>query len=240
MPLEPVRRRSTSDAVFDQLLDELLGGGIPPGSTLPAERALTDELKVSRQAIREALQRLAQAGLVDINHGGATKALDYRRHGGLDLLPLLLASPESPAPAVIRSVMEMRACIGPDVARLCAERATVAVVDRITDLVAEMAAETELPARAHLDLDLWDALVDGSDNVAYRLAYNSLRRTYEPLIPGVAPLIGDELNDTGARRALAHQVSQGDGSAAARTARRLLAKGSAAIAATLLEREDGG
>ncbi|MEA2499475.1 MAG: hypothetical protein QOH26_1880, partial [Actinomycetota bacterium] len=94
MGLRPVERRSASGAAFDQILDELVAGRLSPGAALPAERALTETLKVNRQAVREALQRLSQAGLLDIRQGGSTRVLDYRHSASLDLLPHLLSRPD--------------------------------------------------------------------------------------------------------------------------------------------------
>jgi len=86
MPLQPVVRRSVPDEVFDQVLAEVVDGEIPVGDPLPSERRLAEVLGVSRPAVREALQRMTQTGLLQVRHGGATTVRDYRRHAGLDLL----------------------------------------------------------------------------------------------------------------------------------------------------------
>src|SRR6187455_3288888 len=102
MPLQPVVRRSVPDAVFDQVLAEVVDGGIGVGEALPSERRLAEVLGVSRPAVREALQRMAQTRLLDVRHGGSTTVRDFRRYAGLDLLPRLLVrggvlDPTSPA-----------------------------------------------------------------------------------------------------------------------------------------------
>ena len=241
MPLKPVEKRSASAAVFDQLLEEVLGGGMAPGETLPPERSLTGTLAVNRQAIREALQRLAQSGLVEINHGGPTKVLDFRRSGGLDLLPRLLVSGDRFDSKVVRSVVEMRACIGPDVARLAAERATPDVVGALEKVIEVMSAQPEPGALARLDVDFWDLLVDGSGNIAYRLAYNSLRSVYEPVLELVFPVLEEELWDIPARSELVRAIRERNVDDARFIAHRLLAKGTAAMSAAveMLERGDG-
>lgn len=77
--LKPVRRQSLSDAVFDQLRDRIVSGAMRAGDPLPAERALCEALGVNRGAVREALKRLAQARLVAVQHGGASRVLDFER-----------------------------------------------------------------------------------------------------------------------------------------------------------------
>lgn len=231
MDLHPVERRSASGAAFDLLFGELVAGRLSPGDTLPAERSLTETLKVNRQAVREALQRLAQAGLVDIRQGDSTRVLDYRHSASLDLLPhLLVRSDGSPNPAVARSIMEMRASLGPDVARLAARRSRPETSARLAGVVADMDASREdLERLSALDLDFWDVLIDAADNIAYRLAFNSLRQTYEPLQETLRPVLAAELGDVDTHRAVSDAVSAGDEDAAAALVRTLLAKGTASI-----------
>src|SRR5512139_4292250 len=90
MALKPVARRLVPDEVFDQILSDVVDGELAPGEALPSERRLAEVLGVSRPAVREALQRMAQTRLVEVRHGGSTTVRDFRRHAGLDLLPRLL------------------------------------------------------------------------------------------------------------------------------------------------------
>lgn len=231
MKLQPIQRRSASDAVFEQLLDKLLAGELEEGAALPPERTLTELLGVNRQAVREALQRLAQAGLVTIQHGGATRARDYRRGASLDLLPRLLLTEEGAVDAsVARSIMEMRTAIGSDAARLCARRATRSTIERLVGVAQEMRDASDLETLAESDLRFWDTVVDGADNVAYRLAFNSLRRTYEPLVPVLAAVLEEELRDTSTRERLVASIRDGREDDASAAASDLLARGSAGIA----------
>ena len=237
MALRPVKRKSVSDAVFEQLSDEIVAGRLGAGDSLPAERTLTELLQVNRQAVREALKRLGEAGLIETSHGGSTRVRDFRRNASLALLPRLMLRPDGTVdPATVRSVMEMRAAIGPDVARRAAERATGEQARSLGTLVDRMAGAANEPhALVQLDLQFWDELVDASDNVAYRLAYNTLRDTYEPLADLLADVMAVELGDVRSHRAIADAVAAADTDAAERAARRLLAKGTAAITAMVAD-----
>ena len=223
---EPIRRQSVAAGVFEQLTAQILDGRLTPGEALPAERVLTESFGVNRQAVREALQRLHQLGLVQIRHGGTTRVCDYRRAAGLDLLPRLLVQ----TPRLIRSVMEMRAAIGPDAAALCAERGRP---DRLITVAAEMAATTDLVVLSRLDLEVWDLVVDGSDNIAYRLVLNSLRQSYAPVEEIVSEILAPELRDAAGHQALAHAIGDGDPDAARAAAAALLARGTTAMMAFL-------
>jgi GntR family transcriptional regulator, transcriptional repressor for pyruvate dehydrogenase complex len=231
MPLHPVQRQSVADAVFEQLSGEVLTGELEPGDELPAERALTQALGVNRQAVREALQRLAEAGLVEIRHGGRTKVRDYRRAAGLELLPRLLVRGDGRVDAAVaEGILELRACLGPDIARRCAERGDDQTRRTVAGLTEQMRdAGDDLDALAALDLQLWDTLVDGSGNIAYRLAFNGLLRTYEPITGVLQETFAEELRDHPGRAVLSAAVVAGDGPAAAAAAQRLLGRGERAV-----------
>src|SRR5262245_28659758 len=183
MALQRIAKRTLSDEVFEQLSREIVRGRMAPGVALPAERELCETLGVNRGALREALRRLAQAGLIAIAQGGATKVLDYRRTAGLDLLTHMLFREGGGVDLeVARSVMEIRAALAPDIARLCARRADATVIAELRGVLAEIErahGSDDLPALQELSLRFWDVLVRGSDNIAYELAFNTLRATYD-------------------------------------------------------------
>lgn len=67
-----IGRVLTSSAVRQQIEESIVNGTYGPGSALPSERALAEELQVSRVAVREALSSLKAVGLVTIEHGRGT------------------------------------------------------------------------------------------------------------------------------------------------------------------------
>lgn len=174
----PEREAATvSRRVHDDLRRKILEGGLAPGDRIPSERVLAEEFGVNRHAVREALKRLEQAGLIRITHGGATRVLDWRDTGGLEVLLDLGGDPVDPPAEIVRSVLEMRASIGEDAARLCAGRANSADRARVEELgsrAAAMVGQADVEALDHAFAEFWMAVVAGSGNIAYRLSLNSL------------------------------------------------------------------
>lgn len=72
---EPIVRRKLSDEVFSRLKHMISSGELRPGDEMPSERALMERFEVGRPAIREAMQSLANIGLVAISHGERAKVL---------------------------------------------------------------------------------------------------------------------------------------------------------------------
>jgi len=222
MPLQPVSRRSVPDEVFDQVLAEVVDGGLEAGETLPSERRLAEVLGVSRPAVREALQRMAQTRLVEVRHGGSTTVRDFRRHAGLDLLPRLLLRGGGLDAAVARSILEARLVVGPGVAALAAERGGPALVAALTAAVDALAGtEDDVERQVHA-LAYWDVVVDGADSLTFRLMFNSLRAAYEPALEALAPLMAEEVGQVGAYRVLTAAIGEGDPDTARAAAERVL------------------
>jgi DNA-binding FadR family transcriptional regulator len=235
--LRPVSRQSLPSGVFEQLSEEILAGRIAAGDALPAERTLTASFGVNRQAVREALQRLAQIGLVEIRQGEPTRVRDFRRTAGLDVLGRLMTDADgSVDPAVIRSVMELRAAVGPDAARLCALRATPTVIDHLGTHAGALVASDDLAVRARHSIRFWDAVIDGSDNIAYRLLFNGLMQIYEPVSALLAPILEPELRDNVSHTGVVAAVAAGDARSAESAARQLLSRGTFAVNTALEHR----
>ncbi|KMO67128.1 GntR family transcriptional regulator [Mycobacterium sp. BK558] len=238
MALRPVHRRSVPEDVFDQVMSDVLSGEMQPGETLPSERRLAEVLGVSRPAIREALKRLAAAGLVEVRQGGSTTVRDFRRTAGLDLLPQLLMRGGELDLAVVRSILETRLHNGPKVAELAARRHGPDTREALEAAVRALSEETDPVAAQRYALDFWDLIVDGADSIAFRLMFNTLRATYEPALPALAAVMTGEVGQVDAYRALAEAVLSGDATAARDNAHRLLEPATTALLDALNELEE--
>src|ERR1700745_66655 len=70
--LAPVRVPARDTAILDAIAGFIVERGLNPGDRLPPERELCARLKVSRPTLREALQRWAALGIVDMRVGSGT------------------------------------------------------------------------------------------------------------------------------------------------------------------------
>jgi GntR family transcriptional regulator, transcriptional repressor for pyruvate dehydrogenase complex len=214
-----------SDRVHERLRGDILAGRLAPGDAVPSERALAEELGVNRHAVREALKRLQQAGLVRISQGGATRVLDWRDSGGLEVM-LDLASGDGVPLELMRSVLEMRASIGVDAARRCAVRASA---DDRSSIRAHAETTASAIGTARIDESyeaLWRAIVVGSGNIAYRLSLNSLMAAldaYAEIAEALRPTDPERLH------ALGEAIAAGDAATAAVAAAALLEPDVAAV-----------
>jgi DNA-binding FadR family transcriptional regulator len=223
--MTPIEADLASGSVHRSLLAAILDDELGPGDRVPSERALSERHGVNRHAVREALKRLQQAGLIRIAQGGATRVLDWRESAGLDLLLDLMRHDEAPPPELVGAVLEMRASVGIDVARRCCERADDerrAGIGRRAAAAGELAAADEEDELVDAYIGLWELIVDGSGNVAYRLALNSLNAalaadpelaaTLTPRDPDDLARLGDAIaaGHVDATTAAARKLLEGD------------------------------
>ncbi|MCU1701891.1 MAG: lutR [Mycobacterium sp.] len=229
MALQPVNRRSVPEDVFEQIVAEVLSGDMAPGAALPSERRLAEVLGVSRPAVREAIKRLTEAGLVEVRQGDATTVRDFRRHAGLDLLPRLLIRAGEVDVSVVRSILETRMHNGPKIAELAAQRRSPNLADLLDATIGALDAEDDPVERQRHALTFWDHVVDGADSIAFRLMYNTLRATYEPALPALATMMAAEVGRPNAYRDIAKAIRDGDPVAAEAAARALLEPATVAL-----------
>ena len=72
MNFKPIKPKKISVQISEQIRSSILSGEFSPGDKLPPERELAEMFGVSRPSVREALNMLAAAGLVESYQGGGT------------------------------------------------------------------------------------------------------------------------------------------------------------------------
>jgi GntR family transcriptional repressor for pyruvate dehydrogenase complex len=222
--LSTIDRRSLPDRVFEQLTAEVVSGDYPVGSAIPSERELSELLGVNRHVVREAVKRLEQVGLVRGMQGGRTTVLDYRLTAGLDVLALLAehARELEPLLPLFVAALEMRAGIGADLARLCAERAPAELRAELPAMAEQIRVTGSGEELLALDEAFWRVILDGAGNLAYQLAFNSLIRAVHARVEIGLPWLEEELRRSRHRGEIAAAIAAGDPQAAELAARQAL------------------
>lgn len=96
--IQPLKKQKLSDHVCEELERLIANGTLREGDYFPSERELMDMFQVGRPSVREALQKLQQKGLAEINSGEKAKVSSPGIHaftGLLSGLALTLLSQEN-------------------------------------------------------------------------------------------------------------------------------------------------
>ena len=129
---KPVRPPTTFEETVERLGTAIRLGILPSGSRLPAERALADQLGISRSTLRHALRTLVQSGHLVSQRG---------RTGGTFVAerPPLSERQSRRLGAEAWAVLDYRVAIETGATLLAVERASQAQIANLAELVRRMA-----------------------------------------------------------------------------------------------------
>ncbi|WP_118134481.1 transcriptional regulator NanR [Oceanicella sp. SM1341] len=133
----PIIRQKLSDQVFDRLWAMIRSGELAPGDVMPSERALMERFGVGRPAVREALQSMANKGLISISHGERSrvnKLTAVIAFDQVDDIAKLLLSTE---PANLEHLKQLRKLLEAGSVQLLAGRCTPADIAALRAAVAD-------------------------------------------------------------------------------------------------------
>ena len=142
-------RPKLSDEIADIILRRIMDGEYSPGTKIPNEFELAEELNVGRGTVREAVKTLVSRNILVIKRGNGTYVAE---HPGQVDDPLGFAfSPDKFRLA--NELCEVRLILEPEIAALAAERATVQDIKKIQKYCDE-AAEAIRTGLNHTDADI--------------------------------------------------------------------------------------
>lgn len=140
-----------SQVIVDDYLRQIAAGEVAEGQLLPTETALIEQYGVSRTAVREAVQVLATKGFVQIRQGSGSTVAPRSRWNVLDTEYLSITGAGH---SLFEHLLEARDIFEPAIAGLAAQRAKPEQIDRLRELVEELARAGNRKAEVHADLDI--------------------------------------------------------------------------------------
>jgi len=128
---------------LDRLGEAIVAGRWAPGSGVPAEPLLCEELGVSRTVVREAVKSLVAKGLLSTGPKVGTRVLPEDNWNWFDPDVVAWKSRIGLTPDFLRDLQELRRVVEPAGVRLAAERATAADLAELESAYAGMKAAIE-------------------------------------------------------------------------------------------------
>lgn len=166
---ERPRRPGRIDQVIEQLQAEISSGTWPLGSRIPTEPELVELTGAGRNSVREAVQALVHAGLLERRQGSGTYVVGESELAG--------AVGRRMASAPRRHVLEVRRTLEVGAARLAACRRTTEDAERLEELVrvrSEHRARGDVAAFIESDVELHLAIAQASGNPVLAELYRDL------------------------------------------------------------------
>ena len=154
-------RKSLADRIATSLRQQLVAGGLKPGDRLPTEKELSNEHRVSRAVVREAIAALRSEGLVLARQGSGI----FVAHHSPDSLRQNLFQFESGKLSSIIEILELRAALESEAAALSAIRCSPAELAKIKECHQAVGDAIEAGKRAEAeDFSLHLAIVESTHN----------------------------------------------------------------------------
>jgi DNA-binding FadR family transcriptional regulator len=153
---EPVQPPTTFEETVERLGSAIRLGILGPGTRLPPERELADQLGISRSTLRQAITTLVQSGhLMSVRgRGGGTFVVQEP--------PLAEGTPAGPVRPDWRLVLDLRVAIEIGAATLAAERAGDDDLALMRECVDRMDAATEFDDYRRADVRFHMAIAQAS------------------------------------------------------------------------------
>jgi GntR family transcriptional regulator, transcriptional repressor for pyruvate dehydrogenase complex len=174
----PVQSTTAFEETLERLGTAIKLGLLPPGTRLPPERDLCEQLGIARSTLRQALTALVQSGHLHAVRG---------RGGGtfVSEKPLDIARPEELVDW--RDRCDVRFSVECGVAFLAAERAEPSAIALLSDLVDEMAASgDDFAAYRRADVRFHVGLAEATGSAALVAAATEAQGAMTDLISYIA------------------------------------------------------
>ncbi len=154
------------------LIRSIIDNSFPVNSFLPNERELAQSLGITRPTLREALQRLARDGWVEIHQGKPTRVMDYWKEGNLNVL-FSLSKIEGYLPAhFIIYLLQTRTLLSPTYTKL----AIIHHREEVILLLRKSPSPSGSPEEfSNFDLELHTKLTQFSENPVFTLILNGFQ-----------------------------------------------------------------
>jgi DNA-binding FadR family transcriptional regulator len=168
-PIRTARRTGLIDQVIEQLREQITTGRWPVGARIPTETELAQLTATSRNTVREAVQSLVHAGLLERRQGSGTYVLASSELAG--------AVSRRVAGARHRDVLEVRRTLEAGIARLAAVRRTEEDVVRLRALLAARADARragDIDELVAIDVQLHRAIAQATHNPVLTELYENL------------------------------------------------------------------
>ena len=158
--LQEIKKTRVSEDIIAQLKGLIAEGKLRSGDRLPSERDLSEQFKVSRASVREAVRALESIGLLEARQGQGTYVTT-----SVEALVQPLAHAIAREENAIIEVFEVRRLLEPQLAALAAARATASDLEELAETLEQQARQVaEGGTGAEMDTAFHSALARAAKN----------------------------------------------------------------------------
>lgn len=170
---------SKHDEIAHTLTRDILTGQYRVGERLPSERDLAARFDASRGAVREAMKKLEQLGIADIQPGGA-RVLPISQ-ASLDVIGHLLSVRDQPSRGLVDQILVVIGALVQTAVSAALQRKDEDVLDELRDLIRPIWAEQlDLETYFETQTAMFRGIMEASGNLPVQLIAKSLLDQFGP------------------------------------------------------------
>lgn len=180
----PLRRGNIADKVFQQLMEKVSNGEWKAGDKIPSENELSESLQVSRNTVRQALQKMNALGIAEARQGEGTyiKKIDTSFYVNLLIPSVFLGEQDQ------RKLFEFEKCIQEGAVVLACEKATEQELKDLSDKLEMMKRAGDNKSYNDADIDFHVYLAEITHNEMFGKAMQIIKS----MLTGGLSLLVDE------------------------------------------------
>ncbi|MCU1522614.1 MAG: FadR family transcriptional regulator [Arthrobacter sp.] len=167
--------------VADELLDRIIAGEFPPGTTVPGELELSARHEVSRMTVREAMKTLEAQRILSVERGRGTFVNPLNRWASLDAVLRAASEGKDDASAAVQ-LIELRRMLESGACELAAARIVDADLEslyRHLEAMRSAHGSNDIALFVEADLAFHDLILKASENVFAAVLFEPLHRILE-------------------------------------------------------------
>jgi len=207
-------RETGNHTILKRMLAFLLSGEVTPGSRIPSERQLAEELSVGRGTIREAIKSLSMLGLLEQRVGDGT----YLSSSSSDLLPGVIEWGLLLGEKRLEDLLEARAILEIQLAGLAAVRRTDDELVAIRALIEIMRlADDDVDAYVQADTNFHLEVARASHNAVLSGVLENIRSLLQAWVSVVIRTAGETRTSFAMHEPILRAIEAGDADAAVAT-----------------------
>lgn len=164
-----------ANKLIREILARILAGEYAVGSRLPSERALSEEFRISRGTVRQALSSLTELNVVQIRHGSGAYVQNLSHCDRLtDYLPPEIGH------AGLADILYARKAIETAAVVLACQRISHVTIEELSHLVERMTADAgDLPRFLKHDMAFHRTIVQASHNAPLITAFGAIHEYHQ-------------------------------------------------------------
>ncbi len=199
---------SKHEEIAESLTRDILNGQYRVGERLPSERDLSTRFEANRGAVREAMKKLEQLGIADIQPGGAR--VTPINEASLDVIGHLLALGDYPDRDLVDQIMVVLNALVRTAVVSAVRRANDEQIEHLRSLLRPLwTKKLEGEAYFQAQTNMFEGIMTASGNLPVQLIARSLLAQFQPQMAALKDFMNP---DSSAHAKLARKADTAIGS----------------------------